>query len=210
MNSNRRPIASRSNPRIVAFAATLAARNWPTPNQISVLSAVFAALGAWALFDPNAFTLIFCALMIQLRLFCNLLDGMVAVEGGKKTHNGAMYNEFPDRVADSLLLIALGYATLWPWLGWLAALLALTTAYIRVFGGSLGLAQSFAGPMAKQHRMAVLTVACLVGAVQRLIWNSHSILDVALVAIALGSAWTCWRRTALVNAQLQQSGKSAP
>lgn len=207
MTDNRRPIASRSNPRIAAFAAALASRHWPTPNQISVASAVFAALGAWALCYPNAFTLVFCALMIQLRLFCNLLDGMVAVEGGKKTHNGAIYNEFPDRVADSVLLVALGYATPWPWLGWLAALLALTTAYIRVFGGSLGLAQSFAGPMAKQHRMAVLTVACLIGAVQRLIWESHSILDVALVVIALGSAWTCWRRTALVNAQLR---KSAP
>ena len=210
MTNNRRPIASRSNPRIVAFATALATRNWPTPNQISVLSAVFAALGAWALCYPNALTLLFCALMIQLRLFCNLLDSMVAVEGGKKTHNGSIYNEFPDRIADSVLLVAFGYATPWPWLGWLAALLALTTAYIRVFGGSLGLEQSFTGPMAKQHRMAVLTIACLLGALQHLIWENHSILDVALVVITLGSAWTCWRRTALVNAQLRQSGESTP
>lgn len=116
---------------------------------------------------------------------------MVAVEGGKKTPNGQIYNEFPDRIADSVLLIALGYASAWPWLGWLAALLALTTAYIRVFGGSLGHTQNFAGPMAKQHRMAILTAACLLAAVQRLIWNSHSILGYALILIVLGSAWTC-------------------
>ncbi|MDO5091792.1 MAG: CDP-alcohol phosphatidyltransferase family protein [Cardiobacteriaceae bacterium] len=204
MTENRRPIASRDNPRIQTLAARLAARPFPTPNQISVASAIFAALGAWALCYPNAFTLLFCALMIQLRLFCNLLDGMVAVEGGKKTYNGAIYNEFPDRVADSVLLVALGYATPWPWLGWLAALLALTTAYIRVFGGSLGLEQHFAGPMAKQHRMAVLTAACLLAVPQRLIWDNHSILNVALIAITLGSAWTCWRRTRIVNAQLRQ------
>ncbi|WP_225981395.1 hypothetical protein [Mannheimia pernigra] len=53
---------------------------------------------------------------------------MVAVEGGKKTANGAIFNEFPDRVADSLFLIALGYATPFFWLGWLAALLAALTA----------------------------------------------------------------------------------
>lgn len=210
MTANRRPIASRDNPRIQRLAAHLATRAYPTPNQISVMSAIFAILGAWALSHPNIFTLLICALMIQLRLFCNLLDGMVAVEGGKKTPNGQIYNEFPDRIADSVLLIALGYASAWPWLGWLAALLALTTAYIRVFGGSLGHTQNFAGPMAKQHRMAILTAACLLAAVQRLIWNSHSILGYALILIVLGSAWTCWRRTTHINHELHKNDKKTP
>lgn len=202
--ADRRPIASRSNPRIQHLAAQLAARPFPTPNHISVLSAVFAAVGAWALCYPNVFTLLICAVMIQLRLFCNLLDGMVAVEGGKKTANGMIYNEFPDRIADSVLLVALGYATPWPWMGWLAALLALTTAYIRVFGGSLELEQSFAGPMAKQHRMAVLTAACLIAIVERLLWETHSILNLALILITLGSAYTCVRRTLHIDRQLKQ------
>ena len=34
-------------------------------------------------------------------------------------------------------------------LGWLCALLAMATAYVRVFGGALGQAQRFSGPMAK-------------------------------------------------------------
>lgn len=210
MIDNRRPIASRSNPRIAALASALAARRFPTPNQISATSALFALLGAWALCYPNVFTLFFCALMIQLRLFCNLLDGMVAVEGGKKTANGQIYNEFPDRIADSVLLVALGYATPWPWMGWLAALLALTTAYIRVFGGSLGLVQSFAGPMAKQHRMALMTAACLIAIVQRAIWDTHSVLDYALIVITIGSAATCVRRTWLINRQLQENDKKLP
>jgi phosphatidylglycerophosphate synthase len=75
------------------------------------------------------------------------------VEGGKQSPVGALYNEFPDRVADSIFLVALGYAALYPWLGWLAALLAAMTAYVRASGGSLGLAQDFRGPMAKPHRM---------------------------------------------------------
>ena len=56
-------------------------------------------------------------LCVQLRLLCNLLDGMVAVEGGRSSPVGALYNEVPDRVADSLLLVALGYAVGIPWLG---------------------------------------------------------------------------------------------
>ena len=88
-----------------------------------------------------------------LRLLCNLFDGMVAVEGGKQSAIGSLYNEFPDHVADSLLIVGLGYAIGQSDLGWFAALAAALTAYVRVFGGSLGLTQSFMGPMAKQHRM---------------------------------------------------------
>ena len=100
---------------------------------------------------------------MQLRLLCNLLDGMVAIEGGRKSKVGVLYNEVPDRVADSLFLVALGYAIGIAWLGWLAALAAAVTAYIRVLGGTFGLAQDFRGPLAKQHRMAVMTAGCLLG-----------------------------------------------
>jgi len=115
------------------------------PNQISTASVAFAAIGAALLIlRPDVVGLIGCALAVQARLACNLLDGMVAIEGGKKSPLGALYSEFPDRIADSLFIVALGYAVGWPALGWFAALMAALTAYIRVFGGSLGLAQDFA------------------------------------------------------------------
>lgn len=109
--------------------AAALARSRLTPNQISVLSVLFALAGAWALLAlPGAAGALLCALAILLRLLCNLFDGMVAVEGGKGTTTGALYNELPDRLADSLFLVALGYAIATPWLGWLAALLAALTA----------------------------------------------------------------------------------
>src|SRR5438105_2817615 len=37
---------------------------------------------------------------IQLRLLCNLLDGMVAIEGGFRSRSGEVFNELPDRVSD--------------------------------------------------------------------------------------------------------------
>jgi phosphatidylglycerophosphate synthase len=42
------------------------------------------------------------AACIQLRLLCNLLDCMVAIEGGKSAPTGALFNEMPDRFADPL------------------------------------------------------------------------------------------------------------
>lgn len=156
---------------------------------------VFAAIGALLLgFGTQPLAWVITAVMVQLRLLCNLFDGMVAVEGGLKTPAGDLFNELPDRFSDSVLLIALGYAAGWPAWGWLAALLAAGTAYIRVSGGSLGLPQSFRGPMAKQHRMAVLTAACLLGALEMYYWQSVYVLRVALLAVAAGSALTCYYR----------------
>ncbi|MBN3809481.1 CDP-alcohol phosphatidyltransferase family protein [Paraburkholderia sp. Ac-20347] len=195
MDDNRRPIKSRSNAAIVALSSFLAGTR-VTPNQISCASAVFAFIGALALLNPESIAAMVVAIVcIQLRLLCNVVDGLVAVEGGKKSIVGPIFNEFPDRVADSLLLVAAGVAAGMTWLGWAAALFAALTAYVRVFGGSVGVPQRFIGPMAKQHRMAVLTLACVATIVETLLQRHHVCLFIALIIIAVGSALTCVTRT---------------
>lgn len=200
-DDNRRPIAARASGWAQSISAALA-RSSITPNQISMLSIVFAALGAALLWMAIPLALIVTALCIQLRLVCNLLDGMVAMGGGRKTPTGALYNEFPDRVADSLLIVALGYACGMPWLGWLGALAAALTAYVRLAGGSLGLPQDFRGPMAKQHRMAVLTAACVLGAAEIAFLHSGWTLRIAAWVIALGALLTCATRSRAIAAAL--------
>ena len=205
MTSPRRPIASRGLAPIQALARWLGASP-VTPNQISVASVGAAALVPLGLLAIGSWGGAILAIAgIQLRLLANVLDGLVAVEGGKSSPAGALYNEFPDRIADSLVLVAVGYAAGMPWLGWLAALLAALTAYVRLFGGSLGQPQSFRGPMAKQHRMAVVTVALAMAAGAQA-WSRPDAAALALQAglalVAAGSAWTCWTRTRAIVAQL--------
>ena len=132
-----------------------------------------------------------------------MLDGMVAVEGGKKSPVGSLYNEIPDRLADSIFIVAIGYSVQLAWLGWCGALLAAFTAYIRVLGGSLGFAQDFRGPMAKPHRMAALTAGCLLGAAEDALWGSQYALTLALSLIAAGSAVTCAARTRAIAQALR-------
>lgn len=203
MDENRRPIKSRSAGWAKRVTDRLVKKDI-SPNQISVASIAFALAGIVALnIDSGIIGSILCALGIQLRLLCNLFDGMVAIEGGKKSAIGSLYNEFPDRIADSLLLIGLGYAIGYSDLGWLAALAAALTAYVRVFGGSIGLKQSFIGPMAKQHRMAVMTAGLLLNAVEASVYASHYVLLVALIIIVLGSIATCVTRTLEITRQLE-------
>ncbi len=128
---------------------------------------------------------ILAAVFIQCRLLCNLFDGMVAIEGGKKTNSGELFNDIPDRISDALLLVCAGYAiTMISWggtLGWCAALLAVMTAYVRTLAASLGAPINFQGPMAKQHRMALMTLACLLTAVENSFGETNYALLAALV-----------------------------
>lgn len=202
-DGNRRPIKARASiwaQRVASFLASTEV----SPNQISVASIFFASIGAALLvWYPVPLGLIGCAAAIQARLICNLLDGMVAVEGGKKSPLGQLYNELPDRVADSVLIVALGYAIDLPFLGWLGALVAALTAYVRVFGGSLGLPQDFRGPMAKQHRMAVMTVGCMLGAAEQALTGTMVVLIAAAWVVAIGSLLTCATRILAISARLR-------
>jgi len=210
MTENRRPLSSRETGWANTIARKIAATSI-TPNAISMMSMVFAAIGGVA-FVGVAFTngwprialLLLAALCCQLRLLCNLFDGMVAVEGGKKTADGAFWNEFPDRVSDALILGGMGFAVGELWLGWAAAALAILTAYVRELGNANGLPPDFSGPMAKQHRMAVVTVAALVAVFAGLMSVTvGTVLWVALWIIVVGAAVTALLRSGRLIAGLK-------
>jgi phosphatidylglycerophosphate synthase len=201
--ADRRPIRSRDARWAQATASFLAGLGI-RPNQISLTSILAAAVGALSLiFFSPPWNAIGCICGVQVRLLCNLLDGMVAVEHGKQTQLGILYNELPDRVSDSMLLIAIGYASGIPWLGWLGALLAALSAYIRMFGAALGFAQDYRGPMAKQHRMALLTAGCLISIVEHFASRTSYSLPITCGLITIGSLLTCWARIRALVPRLQ-------
>ncbi|MEN9676207.1 MAG: hypothetical protein RIS76_2103 [Verrucomicrobiota bacterium] len=197
----RRPIAARNTHWASATARWLT-RTGLRPNQISLLSVVFGALAGAALASTvlvsglgRAALLLGAAVGIQLRLLCNLFDGMVAVEGGFRTPAGEIYNELPDRFADLAVLVGAGYAAgSSPELGWAAAVAAITTAYVRALGAAAGAGQHFVGPMAKQQRMALMTTACVVqGVLAALFWRVD-LLQPALWLVVAGCGVTMIRR----------------
>ncbi len=177
--SDRRPLKSRST-RWAGVAARAVLATGLSANNVSFIGILLAlgGAGAFLLADRNPWWLLAAAAGIQLRLLANMLDGLVAVEGKRGSPTGAMWNEFPDRVEDSVLLIAAGYATPYPWAGWLAALLAAVCAYVRLLGGTLGRPQDFGGPMAKPHRMAALTL----GALAAIAWAPALLASLAIIA----------------------------
>ena len=124
-----------------------------------------------------------------------LFDGMVAIEGGKKSPTGAFWNEAPDRPADILILVGMGLGADAAALGWAAAALAVLTAYVRELGSSAGCGADFSGPMAKPHRMAVATGAALAAIVTGFFWPGIDMLEIGLWVIVVGVALTVFRRS---------------
>lgn len=203
MTDGRRPLASRQTGWAKSASSALT-RAGVSPNLISQASLAFAALGCLALWQmplaPTAL-LILAAACAQARLVCNLLDGMVAVEGGKGGPTGAFWNEVPDRISDALFFWGAGLAAGQPALGLGAATLAAITAYLREFGRAQGFAPDYSGPMAKPQRMAALTIACLIAAA--LPAQAPLILTVMLWVVLTGTAATIIRRSRRLVSQMR-------
>lgn len=209
----RRPIAARGTRWASTIAAALA-RWGVAPNAISAASVVFAAGTAAALVaargetgTSRAIWLVVAALAIPLRLLANLFDGMVAVEGGRKSASGEIWNELPDRISDALCLVAAGYAASsvsWaPIAGWSAALVAVLTAYVRTLGVAAGASAHFVGPAAKQQRMVLLAAALVAAAVEAVAGAPERVLPWALAAIAALALLTAARRARRIVAELE-------
>lgn len=211
----RRPIASR-NATWAKSTARLLAQRGVSPNAVSAASvfcALFAALCLVATTratstGDRAMLFLGAALFIQARLLCNLFDGMVAVEFGKASALGPIYNDLPDRPADVLILAGAGYSlSIFAWsplAGWIAAILALLTAYVRVQGVAVGAGEYFTGPMAKPHRMATLTIACVLSIAETVLAWPHRAISIALALVALGCVVTIARRLRLIAHDLKR------
>lgn len=210
--SARRPLKSRSTAWADSLAKILLQIGLK-PNQVSVLSVLFAtgALAAFLYPAPGFLTWLTAALCIQMRLLCNLMDGLLAVEGGLKSPTGDLFNEFPDRLADVIILAGLGFAdgsAISVTLGWIAACGALMTACVRMHGASLTGSHDFRGPMAKPHRMALATIICLITAALALFKTFAPVVTWGLGIMVTGIAITLARRLMTLSQKLRERTSS--
>jgi phosphatidylglycerophosphate synthase len=172
---DRRPVATRDRKWAQAAARWLALHHI-SPNSISI-AGMCACLAAGVVLAATSLAFyhiewLAAALLVQLRLVANMLDGMVALAFGRPSKTGELYNEIPDRVSDAATFIGAGFASGGSiTLGYLATFLAIFTAYVRAAGKSVGAPNEFCGPMAKQHRMLVITLVCLYSAAAPRSWQ---------------------------------------
>ena len=204
--TSRRPIANIF--RRTADAATrFCVRNGIHPDAISYLSIV-ASAGAAICFWKSGQTqwlLIIAPLLCYLRLWFNMLDGMVAVAAGKASRRGEILNDLPDRVSDVIIFVGVAHSGLMnPIFGYWAAIAAVLAAYVGLFGQALGVQREFGGIMSKPWRMVALHIgawlALFLGGQS---FASFTILDWTCLVVIGGSIQTMVVRLKRITAALQ-------
>jgi phosphatidylglycerophosphate synthase len=204
--SFRRPIADAF--RKTAHGPTRACvRARIHPDVISYLSMVAsagAALSFWRA-GHHGWLLVLAPALCYLRLWFNMLDGMVALASGKASWRGEILNDLPDRVSDVLIFAGVAHSGLCAQAaGYWAAIFALLTAYVGVLGQAVGAGRKFDGLMSKPWRMVTLhagawvTLGCLWWRDGDIRLAGWSVLDWTCLVLAAGCVQTIGVRMARI------------
>ena len=196
--ASRRPIGG-------AFRATArgptawCVRTGVHPDAISYGS-ILASLVAAAMFYFSGglpWLLLVAPPFCYVRLWFNMLDGMVALAAGKASRRGEILNELPDRLSDVLVFVGVAHSGLaHPAAGYWAALAAVLTAYVGTLGQAVAGRREFGGIMSKPWRMVTLQIGAAAAFLLILLGGPRTFfgltaLDWTCLAIVAGCVQTC-------------------
>ena len=194
--ASRRPIADVFR-RQAEGVVRLCVRRGIHPDAISYASVAAAAIGGACFWQAGAaHPALARALCCYLRLWCNMLDGMVALASGKASPRGEILNDLPDRAADVMFFVGVAHSGLCCVLGgYWVAIMALATAYVGTFGLAVGVQREFSGVMSKPWRMVALSVGAVVTFVlletdRPIRLDGETVLDWTNLVILLGCVQT--------------------
>ena len=130
-----------------------------------------------------------------------MLDGMVALASGTASWRGEILNDLPDRISDVVIFVGVAHSGLNAVVsGYWAAIFALLTAYVGLFGQALRVQREFSGWMSKPWRMVVVHLGAWVtlGLIWwnqgNIRWGCFTVMDWACLIVVLGCVQTLWVR----------------
>lgn len=202
-------IARATFTRLFRPLARLLLRLGLTPDAVTVIGTVGVCAGA-LIFYPLG-QLFWGTVIITFFVFCDMLDGIMAREMGRKSTWGAFLDSTLDRLADSAVFVGLA---LWSFLAVrdsLTALLALAclvtgslVSYVRARGEGLGVSASGGIAERADRLLVTLVITGLVG-----LGLPSVVLTVTLGVLTVLCAVTVTQRMASVHQQLlAQEGRS--
>jgi phosphatidylglycerophosphate synthase len=207
--TSRRPIADVFR-RTAGSAVRFCVRHNIHPDAVSYASMVAAtAAGAcfWQAAD-HPWMLLLGSFLCYLRLWCNMLDGMVALASGKASRRGEILNDLPDRVSDVVIFAGVAHSGLCCVAGgYWVAIMAVLTAYVGTFGQAVGVQREYSGLMAKPWRMVALSIGAAITFAllitdRPIRYGGETVLDWTNLVILLGCTQTIAIRLKRIMAAL--------
>lgn len=174
-----------------------------TANDISLLGVIFAATAGAAFYfslQPDSFDrailLVVAAAAIQLRRLTGRLHAIVSRESVQPRPHAIFY-DFPNRIAEALILVPAGYAVQnLPFgleLAWSAAFLGLFSAYIGQMANDVP--ESGIRVMIRNLPMMLLSAASALSLFDRFVYLPGTMLWIALAIVNVVAIVTIWQRT---------------
>jgi phosphatidylglycerophosphate synthase len=140
---------------------------------------------------------------------------MVAIAAGKASWRGEILNDLPDRISDVLIFAGVAHSGLNAvFSGYWAAIFALLTAYVGMFGQAVGVQREFSGLMSKPWRMVTLHLGAWI--TLGLIWwhasairfGGLTVLDWTCAVVVVGCLQTIWIRLRRIMGALRAKSNS--
>jgi len=203
--TSRRPIAGIFR-RTADSATRFCVRQRIHPDAVSylsILAAIIAAICFWKSGEIR-WLLIVAPPLCYLRLWFNMLDGMVAVAAGKASRRGEILNDLPDRISDVIIFVGVAHSGLMnPFIGYWAAIFAVVTAYVGLFGQALGVEREFGGIMSKPWRTVALSLGAWLEFLGYRPFAGFTILDWTCFIVIAGCVQTIVVRLKRITVALQ-------
>jgi len=203
--TSRRPIAAAFR-RTADGATRFCVRHEIHPDAVSylsILAAIVAAICFWKSGEIR-WLLVVAPLFCYLRLWFNMLDGMVAVAAGKASRRGEILNDLPDRISDVIIFVGVAHSGLMnPIFSYWATIAALLTAYVGLFGQALGVQREFGGIMSKPWRMVALHIGAWLEFLSYRSFGGFTILDWTCFIVIAGCVQTIVVRLKRITTALQ-------
>jgi len=181
--------------------AALATAAGASPNQISILSMIFALVAGgfyYVSFSRTAY-LYPAALFLLLNAVFDAVDGAVARKEGRAEARGDFLDHVIDRYADMAILSGIvfaGYVS--EGVGILAVMGVLLTSYLGTQAQALSLGRLYGGVMGRADRLVIILGATVATALFPSDLAGLSILGWAVVLITVASHATALQRIALI------------
>jgi archaetidylinositol phosphate synthase len=167
---------------LMTYETSLAYRIGLTPNMVSALGILTAAISAFLFWNSKfvSWNLILASLFLLISGFFDALDGVIARIYGRVTVFGGFLDSMLDRYADALVFIGIilgGFAEI-SW-GFFALIGSLLVSYSRARAEAVGIKMETIGLAERAERILILAVAGLL----TLIWSQALLWSIVLLAV---------------------------
>jgi phosphatidylglycerophosphate synthase len=187
-------------------SAAALARIGLTPNKVSLLSFMFAALAGisyYYSFD-NRMNLVIALILVMLNSFTDAVDGVMARQMEMQSERGDLLDHVIDRYADTFIICGIFFAGYVHWMIGVAAITGvLITSYMGTQAQAVGGKRHYGGMLGRADRMALIIFVSAVNVMYPNEIYTMQLVGWVIVLIAVTSHLTAIQRFAHIWAEIE-------